>query len=185
VLRASRGRSFLENGGRDLVPAGSQFCGFLPDVSPEELNRHLAPALSFKLAERVERLDYLCASVDFVAFCFLSGGLSLFLHGPNVANPSHKRNIKSDMTRPDDDLSNFPSVKLATYRPSFRVMSTKRRIHVTLPEPLSDALEALAKLEGRSVSELLEEITRDSLRQRNLLPSPTAQQLLDEMRKRK
>ena len=46
----------------------------------------------------------------------------------------------------------------------------KRRIHLTMADPLIEALEALAALEGRTISELLDDVARQHLRARGYEP---------------
>lgn len=67
----------------------------------------------------------------------------------------------------------------------FRAMSKKTRVHVTLPGPISNGLEALASLEGRSVSDIVEELSRKRLTEVGALPTITAEDIATEIRKRR
>jgi hypothetical protein len=60
----------------------------------------------------------------------------------------------------------------------------KRRIHITIANPLADALEALALLEGRSISEVLDDLARQHLRARGYEPPITADDISSEVSKR-
>lgn len=51
-------------------------------------------------------------------------------------------------------------------------------VHVTLPHPLAAALKAYAELEGRAVSDVLEELGRNLLREKNAIKEPTGQEIL-------
>lgn len=53
----------------------------------------------------------------------------------------------------------------------------KRRVHLTIPPQLWDALEALAAYEGRTTSEVVEDIIRQHLKSEGLLKPPTPEQL--------
>jgi metal-responsive CopG/Arc/MetJ family transcriptional regulator len=61
---------------------------------------------------------------------------------------------------------------------------SKRRIHITLPNPLVEALEALAQLEGRTISELIDDVARQNLRARGYEPRVTAEAISQEVAKR-
>lgn len=63
-------------------------------------------------------------------------------------------------------------------------MSRKKRIHVSLPGPISDALEALAALEGRAVSDVLEELSRKRLTDLGALPAVSAEAIAAEVKKK-
>jgi hypothetical protein len=63
------------------------------------------------------------------------------------------------------------------------LMSQKRRVHITLPDPLANALEALAEIEGRSFSDLLEELGRAELRSRGLLPQVSGKELVAQLKR--
>lgn len=64
-------------------------------------------------------------------------------------------------------------------------MSKKTRVHVTLPGPISDALEALAVLEGRSVSDILEELSRKRLTDLGALAPVSGDAIAAEVKKRR
>ena len=68
---------------------------------------------------------------------------------------------------------------------TFGAMSKKRRVHITLPGPISDGLEALARLEGRSVSDILEELSRNELKGRGFAPKITGEEIAAEIAKTK
>lgn len=53
----------------------------------------------------------------------------------------------------------------------------KKRTNITLSEPIANALAALATLQGRTLSELLEELGREILREHGCLPSVTPEEL--------
>jgi hypothetical protein len=59
----------------------------------------------------------------------------------------------------------------------------KRRIHITMADPLIDALEALAGLEGRTISELLDDVARQHLRARGYEPRITPEDISTAMSK--
>lgn len=61
---------------------------------------------------------------------------------------------------------------------------TKRRIHITMANPLADALEALAVLEGRTISELLDDVARQHLRARGYEPQVSPGDLATELSRR-
>ena len=68
---------------------------------------------------------------------------------------------------------------------TFSGMSNKRRVHITLSPAISDGLEALARLEGRSVSDILEELSRNELKGRGFAPKITGAEIAAEIAKTK
>jgi hypothetical protein len=60
----------------------------------------------------------------------------------------------------------------------------KRRIHITIANPLADALEALATLEGRSISEVVDDLARQHLRTRGYEPPITPDDIKSEVSRR-
>lgn len=60
----------------------------------------------------------------------------------------------------------------------------KKRIHITIANPLADALEALAQLEGRTISEVLDDLARQHLRARGYEPAATAEAISQIVAKR-
>jgi hypothetical protein len=60
----------------------------------------------------------------------------------------------------------------------------KRRIHITIANPLADALEALAGLEGRTISELIDDIGRQHLRAQGYEPRITSDDISTVLTKR-
>ncbi len=60
----------------------------------------------------------------------------------------------------------------------------KRRIHITIANPLADALEVLAALEGRSISEVIDDVARQHLRSRGYEPVITPEDIATELVKR-
>lgn len=53
----------------------------------------------------------------------------------------------------------------------------KSRVHITLPEPLLEALEAIALLKKVSLSDIVEDISAAALREMGVLPEITGDQV--------
>ncbi len=62
--------------------------------------------------------------------------------------------------------------------------SHKKRTSITLSEPIANALVALAELQGRNLSELVEELGREILREHGHLPVISAQDLQKAVQER-
>lgn len=64
-------------------------------------------------------------------------------------------------------------------------MRAKKRVHVTLPGVVLDALEALARLNDQSLSDLMEDLGRAELQARGIGPKITAKDIEAEIARRK
>lgn len=64
-------------------------------------------------------------------------------------------------------------------------MRAKKRVHVTMAGLVLDGLEALATLQGRALSDLLEELGRGELERHGITPEITADDIKAEIAKRK
>lgn len=56
-------------------------------------------------------------------------------------------------------------------------MNSKKRVHVTMPDMVLEALEALAKLRGQSLSDLIEDLGRKELEARGVGPQISAEDI--------
>ena len=60
--------------------------------------------------------------------------------------------------------------------------TNKVQIKVSFTGPVSAALKAIAKLEGREISDILEEAARNVLRDRGVEPKASASEIAAEMK---
>ncbi len=59
----------------------------------------------------------------------------------------------------------------------------KMRTHITLPEPILLAMEALARIQKITLSDLVEDMGREHLKEHGALPLITPQQIAEEVAK--
>jgi hypothetical protein len=59
------------------------------------------------------------------------------------------------------------------------------RTHITLPEPILMALEAVARIQKITLSDLVEDMGREHLKEHGALPLITPEQIADEVTKLK
>jgi hypothetical protein len=64
-------------------------------------------------------------------------------------------------------------------------MKQRRRIHISLPEQVMAALEALGELEDRDISEILTQLAREDLIKRGYIPPATGAEIAKVLKRRK
>lgn len=92
--------------------------------------------------------------------------------------PVHKNTAKLlFFTFPDWNCVHTPATPEPLVKPK------KMRTHITLAGPVLQALEALARIQGITLSDLVEDLGRAHLKEHNALPEITPQQIEEEIKR--